>query len=59
MIHQLIISDYNLLSLINMMKYDKELIDKLGIELFELWNECSVRCDKIDNLMKQLTEMKK
>ena len=36
------------------MKYDKEIIDKLGTELFELWTECRVKCDKIDNLMKQL-----
>jgi hypothetical protein len=40
-------------------KYDKELMSKLGNELFELWNECNARCDKINNLLKQLNKTKK
>ena len=41
------------------MKYDKELMDKLGNELVGFWSECSVRCDKIESLVKQLKETEK
>lgn len=42
----------------NNMKYDKKLIDKLGNELFELWNECSIRCEKIKNVIDQINKEK-
>lgn len=38
------------------MNYDKELMSPLGNELVGLWSECSVRCDKIESLVKQLKE---
>lgn len=39
-----------------MIKYNQELIDKLGIEFFELWKECKDRCEKIEYLLKQFSE---
>ena len=39
------------------MKYDIEQGKQLVDELVELWTECSVHCDRIEELVKQLKEM--
>jgi len=36
------------------MKYDIELMNILGNELVELWVETKVRCDKIEELVKEI-----
>lgn len=36
-----------------------EKINKLGDELVELWDETKIRCDKIENLIKQIKETEK
>jgi len=41
------------------MEFDIELGKQLMDELTDLWLECSQRCDKIENLIKQLNETKK
>jgi len=41
------------------MNYNQELANKLGNELFELWNECSIRCNRIEQLIKEINEKKK
>ena len=38
------------------MKYDMEQGKQLVDELVELWSECSMRCDKIEELVKQIKE---
>ena len=39
------------------MKYDMNLKEKLGEELVNLWSECSIRCDRIEELLKQIKEI--
>jgi len=41
------------------MEYDIKLSKQLVDELTDLWLECSQRCEKIENLIKQLNETKK
>ena len=36
------------------MEYDTELSKQLVDELVELWTECSIRCDRIEEIIKQL-----
>ena len=38
------------------MEYDINLREKLGEELVDLWTECSVRCERIEELLKQIKE---
>jgi len=38
------------------MEFNIELTKQLGEELTDLWLECSIRCDKIEELVKQLKE---
>jgi len=38
------------------MKYNMEISKQLVDELVSLWSECSTRCDKINNLVKQIKE---
>ena len=38
------------------MKYDINSREKLGEELVDLWSECSMRCDRIEELLKQIKE---
>jgi len=41
------------------MKYDKQLIEKLVKELVDLWGECKIRSERIEELAKQLDIQKK
>ena len=41
------------------MKYDTELSKHLADELVELELECSMRCDRIEELLKQIKETEK
>lgn len=41
------------------MDYDINLKEKLGEELIDLWPECSMRCDRIEELLKQINETQK
>jgi hypothetical protein len=41
------------------MKYDKQLIEKLVKELVDLWGECMIRSERIEELAKQLDIQKK
>ena len=41
------------------MEFDIELGKQLIDELTDLWSECNIRCDRIENLIKQLNETKK
>jgi hypothetical protein len=41
------------------MKYDMEQSKELVDELVMLWSECSTRCDKINDLVKQIKESEK
>jgi hypothetical protein len=41
------------------MEYDMEISQHLVDELVELWVESKVRCDKIEEMIKQLNETKK
>jgi lysozyme family protein len=36
------------------MKYNQELLKKLTKELVELWSDCKVKSEMIENLAKQL-----
>ena len=36
------------------MKYDMELASQLAEELVNLWTECSIKCERIENLVKQI-----
>jgi hypothetical protein len=38
----------------NKKEYYIELIDYLGAELLELWNECSMKCNSIEKLLKEV-----
>jgi hypothetical protein len=38
------------------MKFDMDVGKKLIEELVDLWNDCSIRCEKIEQLVKQLKE---
>ena len=38
------------------MEYEMNLREKLGDELVELWSECSIRCERIEELLKQIKE---
>ena len=41
------------------MKYDEELNHLLAKEFSELWFECKIRCDKIEEIIKQINKIKK
>ena len=41
------------------MEYDTELSKQLADELVDLWTECSMRCDRIEELLKQIKETEK
>ena len=41
------------------MEYDTELGIQLVDELVELWTECSIRCERIEELLKQIKETEK
>jgi hypothetical protein len=41
------------------MEYDMDMSQQLVDELVELWVETKVRCDKIEELIKQLKELEK
>lgn len=41
------------------MEYDINPREKLGEELVDLWTECSMRCDRIKELLKQIKETEK
>ena len=41
------------------MEYDMNLGKKLAEELVDLWTECSMRCDRIEELLKQIKETEK
>jgi len=36
------------------MKYEEELNYQLVTEITELWFECKIRCDKIEEIIKQI-----
>ena len=38
------------------MEFDMSLREKLGEELVDLWVECSMRCERIEELLKQIKE---
>jgi len=41
------------------MGFDMELGKQLIEELVDLWNDCSIRCEKIEQKIKQLKETEK
>jgi lysozyme family protein len=36
------------------MKYNQKMLEKLAKELVELWSECKIRSERIEDLAKQL-----
>lgn len=44
---------------VKIMKYYEELNYLLAKELSDLWFECKIRCDKIEEIIKQINEIKK
>jgi len=38
------------------MEYEMNLKEKLGEKLADLWTECSMRCQRIEELLKQIKE---
>lgn len=46
----LIMSNKNVASF----EYDKELVQRLGDELMDLWSECKERAERIEQIMEQL-----
>ena len=41
---------------VNVMKYNEEISYQLAKELAELWYECKIRCDRIEEISKQIRE---
>jgi len=41
------------------MEYDMDMSQQLVDELVDLWNDCRIRCERIEDLVKQLKETEK